>query len=289
MNSRASSSEQLADLSTETEQDQSSGSAGANAFASALARQIEADEDSDDSQSDDHGDDLNGEPGESRQKGKLENLDAVAKRLGIAVEDLYAVKVPSSVAGREAMTIGQIKDRFTEFDSLESDRLSITEQRVAQEAEFETVRAELRELLSVVPKEHLSQERLQAAAQRVAARNKAAGVKLLQAMPEWKDDDRRTADVADITASLAKYGFPASYVSTIRDPGLLKFMRDAARREKQVQAALAGVRKVPKTKANAQQQTRGAPRIVTQQGNGQKPVKPTSERERFSAALRNAT
>ncbi len=287
MSSPTSSSEQLSDLSPETEQDNDSGTPGANAFASALARQIEADEDADDSESAD--DDLNGEPGESRQKGKLENLEAVAKRLGIKVEDLYAVKVPGS-GGREALTIGQIKDRFTEFSSLESDRLSITEQRVAQEAEFESVRAELRELLSVVPKEHLSQEKLQAAAQRVAARNKAAGAKLLIAMPEWKDDERRTADVADIVASLSKYGFPASYVATIRDPGLLKFMRDAARREKQVQAALAGVKNVPKKKANAQQQTRGAPRIVTQQqGNGQRPGKPTSDRERFSAALKNAT
>ncbi len=260
-------------------------SAGANDFATALAKLAQDDEDADDNE----GADENGAPRESGKKVKLDSLESLASSLGIEVKELYEIKVPGS-GGREAMTIGQIKDRFTSFSSLEADRLSLTEERVNQEAEFEQARAELRELLAVVPKEHLSQEKLSAAAQRVAARNAADGKRLLATMPEWRDEDRRTAEVTDIANLLGKYGIPAVFVKTVRNPALIRFMRDAARREKQVQEALAAVKKVPRKKVVAQQTGRQPARIQSEQQRNQTPAnKPTSERERFTNALRTAT
>jgi hypothetical protein len=290
MSSQASSNAQQADsldLETETADNGQDISAGANDFATALAKLAQDDEDTDDGD----GVDDNGTPRESGKKVKLDSLDSLAASLGIEVKDLYGIKVPGS-GGREAMTIGQIKDRFTSFDSLESDRLALTERQVQQEAEFEQTRAELRELLAVVPKEHLSQEKLQAAAQRVAARNKADGKRLLDAMPEWRDQERREAEATDMAASLGKYGIPASYLGTIRNPALLKFIRDAARREKQVQAALAAVKKIPRKKVAATATGRTPPRIQSQQQqqrNPNAPERPTTDRERFSAALKSAT
>jgi hypothetical protein len=289
MNSQASSSarqEESPDLETGTAADlnDDAQSSGASDFARALADLTQDEEEVDETS-----EDQNSEPRERGKKVKLDSLDTLAQSLGIEVKDLYGIKVPAS-GGREAMTIGQIKDRFQSFDSLESDRLSLTEERVAQEAEFEQTRAELRELLSVVPKEHLSQEKLQAAAQRVAARNKADGQRLLQSMPEWKDQERRDAEVQDIAEMLGKYGIPASYLKTVRSAPLLKFMRDAARREKQVQQALAAVKKIPRKKVAATGTGRTAPRIQPSQNGNQKPgLRPTSERERFSAALKNAS
>lgn len=287
MNSQASSNaQQTAETETDLPTDGEDVSTGASDFASALAKLQQDDEAGDE---DEAGDDDNGKPRESGKKVKLDSLETLADGLGIEVKDLYAIKVPGS-GGREPMTIGQIKDRFERFSSLEADRLSLTEERVAQEAEFEQTRAELRELLAVVPKEHLSQEKLQAAAQRVAARNAADGKRLLQSMPEWKDQDRRDAEVKDIADLLGTYGVPASYIKTIRNPAILKFMRDAARREKQVREALATIKKVPKKKVAAVAPGRTAPRIApTQHGNPKPGLKPTTERERFSAALKSAT
>src|SRR5262245_39518371 len=58
------------------------------------------------------GDDKSGEPRKS-VKATPEDLGALAQALGIKVEDLYKVKVPAT-GGRDAMTIGQIKDKFAE-------------------------------------------------------------------------------------------------------------------------------------------------------------------------------
>jgi len=286
MTLKASSGSQLENQEQETDLNDDGGSAGASSFAAALAAQLKDGENGDDEGADDGAD--TGDTRESGKKVKLDSLDSLAASLGVKVEELYAVKIPAG-HGREPMTVGQIKDRFTSFNSLEADRLSLTEERVAQEAEFEQTRAELRELLTVVPKENLSQDALRAAAARVAARNKADGAKLLAAMPEWRDEDRRNEDVAEIAAALGKYGIPASYVGTVRSPALMKFMRDAARREKQVQAALASVKNTPRKKAVVTATGGRPPRITPQQNTGQRPGKPTSARERFTTALRNAT
>lgn len=296
MNSRASSNaQQNPSLSRENDNEEADVSNGAAMFAKALAGLSGESNGEDDDEGDETGDgfelpdDETGAPRESGKKVKLDTFENLAASLGIDVAKLYEVKIPGS-GGREAMTVGQIKDRFHKWGSLETDQLALTEERVRQEAEFEATRAELRELLAVVPKENLSQDALRAAAARVAARNKADAARVLVVMPEWRDEERRTAEVNDISAMLAGYGLPASFVQTIRNPALLKALRDSARREKQVQAALAAMKKVPRKKVAAQaNQGRTAPRIQSQQEqrqNGGKPsLKPTTGRERFSQKL----
>jgi hypothetical protein len=249
---------------------------GRNAFLAVLGREAAA--------ADGDGDD--GEHGESRANAKPETLEALAKAVGVQVSDLYSIKVPAS-GGREAMTIGQIKDRFSEFDALEADRLTFSEQKVQQEQELQRLRDEFREILAVIPKEQLKPELLQRAAERLAARDKARRDQIVVALPEWKDDATRKADMAEITKMLAGYGLNQFEVQAINDPRLLKFARDAQRREALVRKALESVKKVPKREPQQRQAGGGpAPRKPAAEGQRQS-LRPVDPRERFREVLDN--
>jgi len=272
MTSETSSSEQQ-DQSAETPQDEDS---GGGSFATALAKVL------DDEKAGDETGDKGKASGESSDKAAPKDLTALAAKLGVKVEDLYNVSVPAS-GGREAMTIGQIKDKFAEWGSLEADRLSLTETKVQQERELQQARDELKELISAIPKESLNKETLQRAAVRLAEKTRAEGARVLEVMPEWRDEKTRNDDVADITKMLSGYGLPPHFVNTVQSAGLLKFFRDASRREQQVRKALEQVRKRPAKPAPATLKP-GAPRIAQQQ-QGRQNQRPSSERERFAQAL----
>jgi len=232
------------------------------------------------------GEDQGGQSGESRNKTKPKDLNALAERLGIQVSELYDIVIPAP-GGREPMKLGQLKDRYESWNALEADRLAFSETKVAQEAELQRARDEVRELLSIIPRQHLTQEMLQRAGQRVAARNQALDAKLLEVVPEWKDAERRSADTKALAEMLAGYGFNEHEVKAIRDPRLVKFMRDAQRRAEQVRKALEAVKKQP-TKPTTPNVARGAPRRPASP-DARSPLRPQSGRERFSELLRQET
>jgi hypothetical protein len=184
------------------------------------------------------------------------------------------------------MTIGQIKDKFAQWDSLEADRLALSERQVKADKEQVARNDEVRELLSMIPKEHLNKETLERAAARVVQRRQQATAELLASIPEWKDEARRAADLKEISTSLKGYGIPEHFAASITDPGIMRFLRDAIRREAQVNKALEAVREVKRTKP-AVQQASGAPKIPQQQ-TPRSNLKPLTGRERFSAALNNS-
>jgi hypothetical protein len=273
MTSAESSSAQQ-DSTPETAQAEADASSGASSFASILAKEI-GDEGAKSADS--------GKPVEKDAKVTPSDLAAAAERLGIPVEELYKVKVPAS-AGREAMTIGQIKDRFTEWNSLEADRLSFSESQIQEKASIQQAKDEFKELLALIPKEQLNTANIQTAARRLAERHQAEGAKLLADMPEWKDEAKRTEELTAMEKALAGYGLPPKFTDSIRSAGLLRFIRDAVRREAQVRKALEAVRKVPKKPA-PQQTNGGAPARIGQQTPSRPALKPVTERERFTAAF----
>ena len=285
MNSQASSNTDQGEQIQADQTDQAPKS-GASGFAAALARiqKEEAGDEPVDSSADGQAIDDNDESGKPRKSGKAApaDLGSLAESLGVKVEDLYKVKVPAS-GGREAMTIGQIKDKFSEWESLETDRIAFDESKVKQEADFELAKQEIRELIAVIPKEHLNKEALGRVAAKLVERTKAQAGQVAAAFPEWKDEAVRTAQVADIENTLAAYGYSKQQAQTIRDPRLLKLIRDAARRERQVTKALEAIKRAPANKQTQQPGSRQAPRQTT---TSQRPSsKPTTERERFSQAL----
>lgn len=252
---------------------------GRTAFAQALAQELEGGEPVETGT-----EGASGKQGESRKQPVPKNLEGLAERLGIEVSELYSIAVPAG-HGREPMTLGKLKDRYTEWAALEADRLAFSEERVQREAALTVQQQELRELLSFLPRESLKPELFQKAAARVAERNKQLDAQLPVLIPEWKDETKRTADQTAMTKMLEGYGLTAPEVKAIRDPRLVKFIRDAMQRAELVRKALEAVKK-PARKPQQQQAPRGAP-ARQQQDQQQRPsLKPVSGREQFSAALR---
>lgn len=280
MNLQASSSEQPEQLQESQERGSLSGS---DAFAAALARELEGGDDQPDG--DESGDEKGGKPGESHKKALPQTLSDLAQALGVEdVSKLYDLKIPAP-GGREPFTLGQLKDRFESWSTLEADRLAFGEEKVSQQAQIQQARDEVKELLALVPKDKLTTESLQRVAARVAQRNAALDAQVVQAIPEWKDPQRREADTKALAGMLAGYGFAENELKQIRDPRLLKFLRDAHTRHEQVKRALEAVKKVkPKNQAPTTTSS-GAPRKPSapdQRGN----LRPQSGRERFSEILR---
>lgn len=249
-------------------------SGGASRFAQALASHMQADEESAD-------DDSTGEPGESQPKGKPKDLADIAARLGVEVSDIYEAVIPVG-QGREALTIGKLKDQAAAFASLDTDRLAWSEEKVRQESELTTARQELQELLTTIPRESLNKEAIQRAAVRVHERNKALEAQVVSALG-WQNPAVRDEQMGAMSRSLAGYGFAAAEVKAIRDPRLVKFIRDAVRREEQVRKALADVKPVEK-KAKPASNNRG-PANLNRPEQQPKTLRPSSTRERFSAEL----
>jgi hypothetical protein len=223
---------------------------GRASFAQALAREV-GDLDAEETA----GDESKSGKGGEQPKGPPKDLNELAERLGVKVSDLYGMAIPTG-HGREPLTLGKVKDRYDSWASLEADRLAASEERVRGDAELTRARQELQELMSVIPREQLlNKEVLQRVAARVAARNQALDAQVIEAIPAWKDETIQTTERKDITTMLEGYGLTAPEVKAIRDPRLVKFLRDAVRREQQVRKALASVQKVTK---KPQQQTNAA-------------------------------
>lgn len=290
MNSQASSSQEPSTKGQAEPKGDDPKIGGASGFAAVLAKlEGETDEggDADDSvdstDGDDAGEDDSGKP---RKSGKAApaDLEAVAETLGIKVEDLYKVKVPAS-GGREAMTIGQIKDKYTEWAGLETDRIAFDERKTEAEAKIELAKQELREIMAALPPGSLNKEALGRVAAKLAERNKANEAQLSAAFPEWRDPAVKTAHMSDINKLMAGYGFTPQQVAAIKDPRMLKLFRDAARRETLVRKALEEVKSTTQSRQTQQPGTRKPTGNPGKQQQTPTIVKPTTERERFSAAL----
>lgn len=248
-------------------------------FAAALAKELEGEKPVD---TGNEGEPNKGTPRESTQKGMPKSLEMLAERLGVEVSELYSLPIPVG-QGREPLTLGKAKDMAAQWASLDADRLAFSEERVKQESELTRGRSELRELIALLPREHLKPELLQRVAARVQERTKAQEAQVPVLIPEWRDADMRKKEEADITTMLEGYGLTAPEVKGIRDPRLIKFLRDSMNREKLVRNALAAVKK-PERKPVRHESANGAPRrqVERQQPNT---MKPTSGREQFRTLL----
>lgn len=292
MNSQASSNQgqSTPDQASQAEPDQKI--SGASGFAAVLAKleKENADDAGDGADTVDStdGDAVNDDDdsGKPRKSGKAAPVDliAMAETLGVKVEDLYKVKVPAS-GGREAMTIGQIKDKFAEWSTLETDRVAFDESKAEAEAKLEQAKAEIREIVSMLPPGSLKQDALARVASRLAERSKAAEAQLSAAFPEWRDPAVKTAHMADIEKLMAGYGFTKREAAGIKDARMLKLIRDSVRREALVRKALEEVKSTTQSRQTQQAGTRKPPGKPANQDQSRNPIKPTTERERFSAAL----
>lgn len=177
------------------------------------------------------------------EKAAPKNLADLAERLGVKVADLYELEIPFDVGGDdggevEYKKLGEIKDAFKASDAIAVDRLTWEETKAAQEQKIARATSELQQLVALLPKSAISDELLQTVARRRADAVAKETRLTRNVIPEWSSEDVETADRAEMSEYLQRYGFPTDYLDAIVDHKTVHFIRDATKRALRVEKAL---------------------------------------------------
>jgi hypothetical protein len=177
----------------------------------------------------------------------VDSIDGLAKRLKMKPEDIYAIKVPLG-NGAEPMTLGELKDSVGELANLDARALEFDQRRVASEGEILRAQQELRGLMALIPKQHLSPELVDKVRKNHVATQARERQLTLEHIPAWENEEVRTKEIEDITKMFSDYGFDDGFVTTIVDHRAMKFARDTMLMRKRIAKALAEV-KIPPRKS----------------------------------------
>lgn len=181
-----------------------------------------------------------GEPGgESRpRKGVPKDLDELAERLGVEVEELYGVELTLGGKGKR-VKLSELKDSASSAADLEARELEFEESRIERENALLRERQELDWAIAQMP---ATDPRFKAVRDRAAAELKkmrdGAERAMLDTIREWKDPAVRTRELDELNAFVQQYGFDAGSIGRIHDPKLMKLLRDSMLREQRIRAAL---------------------------------------------------
>lgn len=173
---------------------------------------------------------------------KPKQFNDLAERLGVELSDLYKLEVATATDG-SPVTVEQLKDAWAKRSDFSVSQLKWEEERGAQQAELVRANAELRELLSALPKDAVKPEVLDKVRRKHEETIRREQAATLRAIPEWADKETHTAELAEMAEWLQQYGFPVEYLKSVYDHRALFMMRSAWRREQRVKAALAEVEK----------------------------------------------
>ena len=169
-----------------------------------------------------------------------DSMEALSKRLGFKPEQIYNVKIPLA-DGAEPLTIGQLKDRVGELVDLETRETQFEQRRLKSEGELLRSQAEIRELLGMIPKEHIKPEMVNKIRARHEENMKRERVATLEHIPEWHDEKKRVEDLQGMIAFTGEWGFDEGFLATVSDHRAIKFIRDMYIRDKRIKKALANV------------------------------------------------
>lgn len=169
-----------------------------------------------------------------------ETLEALSKRLGFKPEQIYGVKIPLA-DGAEPLTIGQLKDRIGELVDLETRETQFEQRRLRSEGELMRSQAEIRDILQMIPKEHIRPEIVNKIRQRHETNMAHERRMTLEHIPEWRDEKRAGEDLQGMIDLLGEYGFDETFIGSVHDHRAIKFIRDMYLRDKRIKAALAKV------------------------------------------------
>jgi hypothetical protein len=171
----------------------------------------------------------------------VDSLDGLVKRLNAKHEDVYNIRVPMP-DGAEPLTIGQLKDRVGEVVKLEQETLRFDQRRIKQEGELLQAQAEIRDLISLLPKDAVKPaliEKVRTQHAQMITRERQA---TLEAIPAWEHEQTRLADIKGMVDLLKVYGLPESFLGTVHDHRALKFIRDMYQMKTRIDKALANVK-----------------------------------------------
>jgi hypothetical protein len=176
------------------------------------------------------------------KKGTPKTFTEAAERLGIKPEEFYKLTVAMGGDEEESFTVGALKDAMKERTDFKLEQLRFGEHKAEQEGELMRSRNELSELLSLLPKEAIKPEVINKIREKHETALKLERERTMNVIPEWKDEGKRTADIAGMREHLSKAGFPANYLNNVSDHKTMRYIRENMLREQRIAQALALVK-----------------------------------------------
>lgn len=202
----------------------------------------------------------------------IDSIDRLMKRHKLTAEQAYGIKVPMP-NGAEALTIGELKDKISELSDFELRQTEFEDRRIRQEGDILKSQTELREILSMLPKEAIKPEVLSKLRERQDSTERRERQLTLQHIPEWRDEKKRTAELEGIEEMLGEYGFDGTFLAAVKDHRAMKFIRDTYLIRMRIRKSLEAVRDPKKLGAKPSGK------------NGKAAVKPTVNSNRQKTAL----
>lgn len=199
----------------------------------------------DDSTDDDQGPSGDGEKGaaagDGQKKAKPKKFNDLAGTLGMELDDLYKLEIAAGTDGTP-VTVEQLKDLHAKQDDFTLRELQFEEQRQVKEGELIRAQDELRELMAALPEKAIKPEVLERLRKKRDETQTLERGKTLEAIPEWRDEKRRTEDIRGMVEHLKGYGFPENYLQSVFNHRSLKYIRDNWLRETRIRRALESVK-----------------------------------------------
>ncbi len=224
--------------------------------------------------------DEKGIPGESPNV-DLE-INAIAKHLGVDVAELYEKLLIPMPDGAEPLTVSALKDQAQSRveHSLEVEEFHT--ERDSHRVEMNDARAELEQVVRLIPEAYRTPEMLAAAQAELQRTKQREQLALLERIPEWRDSVRRTADLEVIGPHIEKFGFPREMLSNVVDHRLFAYVRHNALREQRLEKLLEDAAGKRARKGGNRKPGRGAPPSKPESG---KPIVPGTLRDDAAAQV----
>lgn len=183
-----------------------------------------------------------GASGESSgsEKGKPTKFNDLAERLELELSDLYSLEVSQSDDGTP-VTIEQLKDHYAKQGDLSLREIEFEERKVAKEAEIMQAHEELNEIMSALPERAIKPEVLAKVREKLEAQQQLERSRMLEVIPEWRQDVVRTRELEGMVDHLKQYGYPTNYLERV-DHRQMKYIRDNWQREQRIRKALERVK-----------------------------------------------
>lgn len=211
-----------------------------------------------------------------------DTLDVLSKRLGFKPEQIYNVKIPLA-DGAEPLTIGQLKDRVGELVDLETRETQFESRRMQVEGELLRSQTEIRELLGMIPKEHINPAIVEKIRKRHETNMAFERKMTLEHIPEWRDEKRAGEDLQGMIDFTKRWGFDETFIATVHDHRAIKFIRDMYLRDKRIQAALAKVTTPDSKGQRGSAKTKKAAAKPTQSNQNRKSGAIPNQQQRLAA------
>lgn len=169
-------------------------------------------------------------------------MDGLAERAGLTLEELFNVELPLGDE-REPVTLGALKDKFTEMARVDDSRTLLDEQRTDFENQMIRSRQELRSIVQMLGP-NVPPQLMQAAEASFRQNLDSERDALRAAKPEWKDPETFRAAQDEMLETITPYGYSRQDLDFVMDHRLVKLVYDYGQLQKRFKAAQATAKEI---------------------------------------------